>query len=368
MKNAVVICEFNPLHIGHAKLLAKARETGAENVICVMSGNAVQRGELACLDKYTRARHAVLAGADVVVELPAEYTLSAAPLFALGGVRIANSIRDAVLVFGSECGDIATLEKLVALTQDEDVNSRIKEAVKKGAGYPAAVAEATGESDLLGKPNNTLGMEYIRAIINTGRKISAFTIKRENAPDKDAPNGYPTSSALREAAMNGEKPDPLLLPSFVAKDFEKHIPDDGKLYAVLRYILTSESRKDVCDDAEGLGNRLSRVAEKAETYGEFCSLAAAKRYTRARVKRLALNTAVNNTFTHGQLAEKPVNFVNLLAVADGKENVLSEISLPVAVSRRTRARFADDFAVTARVDALFKAVRYDYGDPLPFGK
>ena len=368
MTNAVVICEFNPLHIGHAKLLAKARETGAENVICVMSGNAVQRGELACLDKYTRAKHALLAGADAVIELPAEYTLSAAPLFALGGVKTANNIRDAVLVFGSECGDIAALERLASVTDDRDVNARIKEAVKKGMGYPAAVAEATGENDLLCKPNNTLGMEYIRAIVNTGRKISAFTVKRENAPDADAPHGYPTSSSLREAAKEGLCVDPYLLPSFVAKDFEEHKLCDEKLYAVLRYILTSEKRTDIYDDAEGLGNRLSRAAEQAETYEEFCSLAAAKRYTRARVKRLALNIAVNNTYSHRQLAEKPVNFVNLLAVADGKEDVLSQILLPVAVSRRTRARFADDFAVTARVDALFRAARYPYDDSLPFKK
>lgn len=368
MKNAVVICEFNPLHIGHAKLLAKARETGAENVICVMSGNAVQRGELACLDKYTRARHALFAGADAVVELPAEYTLSAAPMFALGGVRIANAVKDAVLVFGSECGDIATLEKLVAATDNATVNAKIKEAVKQGKGYPAAVAEATGESALLCSPNNTLGMEYIRAMINTGRKISAYTVKRENSPDANAPHGYPTSSALREAAKSGLAPDPFFLPSFVAADFEKHTPDDERLYSVLRYILTSENRKGIYDDAEGLCNRLAKAAEKAETYERFCSLAAAKRYTRARVKRLALNVAVNNTFTHKRLAEKPINFVNLLAVADGKENVLSEISLPVAVSRRTRARFSDDFALTSRVDDLFRATRYSYDEPLPFKK
>ncbi len=368
MKNAVVICEFNPLHIGHAKLLAKARETGAENVICVMSGNAVQRGELACLDKYTRARHAVLAGADAVVELPAEYTLSAAPMFALGGVKIANNVRDAVLVFGSECGDLDALARLAALTDDKEVNAKIKEAMKNGAGYPAAVAEATGESALLGKPNNTLGMEYIRAIINTGRKISAYTIKRDNSPDDKAPHGYPTSSALREASKTGVSPDPSMLPPFVINDFEKHATDDAKFYAVLRYILTSGKRSGIYDDAEGLCNRLSRAAGQAETYEGFCSLAAAKRYTRARVKRLALNVAVNNTYSHSQLAEKPVNFVNLLAVAEEKADVLSEIDLPVAVSRRTRAPFAGDFAVTARVDALFRSARYSYDDPLPFKK
>lgn len=366
MKNAVVICEFNPLHIGHARLLAKARETGAENVICVMSGNVVQRGEPACLDKYARAWHAVLAGADAVVELPAEYTLSAAPMFALGGVKIANAVKDAALVFGSECGDILTLEKLASLTADKEVNERIRQAVKSGKGYPAAVAEATGESALSGCPNNTLGIEYLRAITDTGRKISAYTVKRESAPDEDAPCGYPTSSSLREAAKEGKAVSPSFLPPFVLKDFEKHAINDEKLYAVMRYVLTAENRKGIYDDAEGLGNRLASAALKAETYEEFCSLAAAKRYTRARVRRLALNTVLCNTFTHAELTKRPISFVNLLAVRQGGEDVLSQITLPLAVSRRTRAPFKEEFELTSRADALFRAVRYDYGEPSPF--
>ncbi len=360
MKNAVIICEFNPLHIGHKRLLDSARTAGAENVICVMSGNAVQRGELACLDKYTRARHAVLAGADAVVELPAEYTLSAARQFALGGVKIANLVKDATLVFGSESGDIEKLERLAFLLSSPEVNEKIKSALSEGIGYPAAVAKASGESLIENSPNNTLGIEYIRAINDTGRKISAYTIKRDNSPCDSAPCGYPTSSSLRAALSNGESVNALMMPPFVLGDFEKHVPCDDQYYAVLRYSLLSENRKNVYDDTEGLMNRLVDCARKADNFRDFCSLAAAKRYTRARVKRLALNAVIGNTNTHTELTEKPVGFVNVLAMRKGKENLLSDIAVPAAVSGRSRAPFAEVFELTRRIDALFSSVRYSY--------
>ena len=359
MKNAVVICEFNPLHIGHARLLGLARSAGARNVICVMSGSAVQRGELACLDKYTRARHAVLAGADAVIELPAQYTLSAARQFALGGVKTACTVKDATLVFGSECGDLDRLVAAAEALEDDNVRAKIKTALSEGSGYPAALAKALGD-ELFLSPNNTLGIEYLRAIIDTGRKISAFTVKRDNSPCEQAPHGYPTSSAIRENAKNGVAPDPSLLPGYVADDLSSHPVDDSALYAVLRYILTSQRSENVYDDTEGLSNRLASCAAKSQTYEEFCSLAASRRYTRARVKRLALNTALGNTFTHADLTDMPIRFVNLLAVAKGNEDVLSQIDVPIAVSERTRAPFADDFSLTSKADALFDAARYPF--------
>lgn len=368
MKNAVIICEFNPLHVGHKRLLDSARKAGAENVFCVMSGSAVQRGELACLDKYTRAKHAVLAGADVVVELPAEYSLSAAPQFALGGVKAANLIKDATLFFGSECGDIAMLENAAKALSSLEVNERIKALVKEGVGYPAAVASATGNDLLSSSPNNVLGIEYLKAIIDTGKKISAHTIKRESAPDDNAPKGYPTSSSLRKTALSGQMIDPCFVPSYVLEDIGKHPFDDNAYFSILKYCLTAKDAEGIYDDAEGLSNRLRTAAASSVSFEDFCSAAASKRYTRARVRRLALNTVLNNTFSHKELTDKPVSFLNVLAVAKGKEDSLSEISVPLAVSRRTRAPFADEFATTDRADKLFAAARYPVGDNTLFVK
>ena len=343
MKNAVIICEFNPLHNGHRRLLNRAREAGAENVICVMSGNAVQRGELACLDKYSRARHAVLAGADAVIELPAEYTLSAARQFALGGVKIANLVKDATLFFGSECGNVKALEDVAALSTDKEVNERIKAALSRGVGYPAAFAEATGSNIIENSPNNTLGIEYIKAIIDTGRKISYMTTKRDPSVSSDAPKGCISSSEIRSSLLSDKERALDFVPSFVASDLKNASPSNDAYYHVLRYALTSGDLPDnVYDDAEGLLNRLVGSAEKA--------------------------SMIRNTFSHAELTGKPVKFVNLLAADADNRDVLSLIDAPVAVSVRTREKFAGYNLVTARLDALFSAVRYPFDDKAVFVK
>ena len=334
-----------------------------------MSGNAVQRGELACLDKYSRARHAVLAGADAVIELPAEYTLSAARQFALGGVKIANLVKDATLFFGSECGDVGMLEDLASLSADESVNKKVRDAVSRGVGYPSAFADATGSRLFENSPNNTLGVEYIKAIINTGRKISYTTTRRDPSASDDAPSGCISSSEIRSSMLSDPDRAAHFVPHFVAEDLQNAARSDDAYYAVLRYTLTSGNLQDsVYDDAEGLLNRLSRCASKATTFSEFCDFACTKRYTRARVKRLALNAVIRNTFSHAELTGKPVKFVNLLAADADNRDVLSLIDAPVAVSVRTREKFAGYNLVTARLDALFSAVRYPFDDKAVFVK
>lgn len=260
------------------------------------------------------------------------------------------------------------LENAADTLSDPEVNKRIKALVKEGAGYPAAVAAATGNDLFSISPNNVLGIEYLKAINDTGRKISAYTVKRESTPDDDAPKGYPTSSSLRKTAFEGEKIDPCFVPSYVLGDIEKHPLDDRAYFSVIKYILTAQNASNVYDDTEGLSNRLRNAAASSVSFEDFCSSAASKRYTRARVKRLALNTAINNTFTHKELTDKPVSFLNVLAVAKGKEDLLSDISVPLAVSRRTRAPFADEFATTDRADKLFAAARYPVGDNTLFVK
>ena len=366
MKNAVIICEFNPLHNGHKRLLDKARESGAENVFCIMSGNAVQRGQLACLNKYVRARHAVLAGADVVLELPAEYTLSAAKQFALGGVKIANLIEDATLFFGSECGDASLLEKVALALSDESVNEKIKASLKEGTGYPKALADAIGEDLVDDCPNNVLGIEYIRAIIDTGRKISYATTIRDSSPSDNAPKGCVSSAVIRGTLSSDSGDCSEYVPSFVARDLKDANFDLNRLYDALRYIIISNKETGFYDDGEGLSRRLSRCALQAKYYEEFCSLACSRRYTRARVKRLMLNIAIKNTFTHKDLTEKPVNFVNLLAADKNKKHLLSQIGAPVAASGRQRERFADEYALTEATDTLYRSVFGFYKDENPF--
>lgn len=365
MKLAAIVCEFNPLHNGHARLLSLARER-ADAVVCIMSGSVVQRGELALLDKYTRAVHAIRAGADLVLELPAQYTLSGAPQFAAGAVAVANSLGgDTALLFGSECGDADLLKDAAKLLSSSAVNAETARLVATGMNYPSALfAAASGcastareraAAQTLGTPNNVLGIEYIKAIIDTGSKISYDTIARPRFDARVAP----TSSQVRKDALDGKDVSPSV-PDCVARSIAESAPSfaarDAKLFALVRY-LVPHAPDGIHDDREGLSDRLRRAASAATSLNEYLELAKVKRYPMARIKRLTLNILIGNTLSHADLRVGCVDHVNVLAAKkDRADALLGGISAAVCATRRDLLPFADDFSLTARADELFEAV------------
>lgn len=200
MKTAAVIAEYNPFHNGHQYQLEETRkETGADFLLVVMSGNFVQRGAPAIVNKYARTKAALLGGADVVIELPALYALSSAEFFAGGAVTLLNRLNVVdFLSFGSESGNIALLESCARILAEKEteLNSAIMPLLKNGVSYPAAreqalAAAVSGLSSafasdispetltgLLGSPNNILGLEYCKALFSLHSNIRPFTLKR----------------------------------------------------------------------------------------------------------------------------------------------------------------------------------------------
>lgn len=200
MKTAAVIAEYNPFHNGHQYQLEETRkETGADFLLVVMSGNFVQRGAPAIVNKYARTKTALLGGADVVIELPALYALSSAEFFAGGAVTLLNRLNVVdFLSFGSESGNIALLERCARILAEKEaeLNSAIMPLLKNGVSYPAAreqalAAAVSGLSSafasdispetltgLLGSPNNILGLEYCKALFSLRSNIRPFTLKR----------------------------------------------------------------------------------------------------------------------------------------------------------------------------------------------
>lgn len=200
MKTAAVIAEYNPFHNGHQYQLEETRkETGADFLLVVMSGNFVQRGAPAIVNKYARTKTALLGGADVVIELPALYALSSAEFFAGGAVTLLNRLNVVdFLSFGSESGNIALLERCARILAEKEaeLNSAIMPLLKNGVSYPAAREQALAPAvsglssafasdispetltGLLGSPNNILGLEYCKALFSLRSNIRPFTLKR----------------------------------------------------------------------------------------------------------------------------------------------------------------------------------------------
>ena len=307
MRICGIICEYNPFHDGHAYLLRKARtESGCDAIVCVMSGNFTQRGELAAMNKYVRARHALLAGADAVLELPAVFVLSSAELFAKGGVKLLASLPDfAVLAFGSESGGKEDF-RAAALAAGQE-SGRFKEilqaCLKAGKSFLSARQEALaaeGNEELaqqLSTPNNILGTEYTKALAAFGCGAEILPVLRQGAGYSDTAlqAEYSSATAIRRALADGKQLRTVRknIPSFVADDLSRYVsPAIYQKLAVYAALAADENKlKQAPDCTEGLENRIKALARTTPDYEELVAKVTTKRYTSSRVRRiLAANT------------------------------------------------------------------------------
>ena len=204
-KTVGIICEYNPFHSGHRYQIEEMRALGFDRVVCVMSGNTVQRGEFAIVDKYARAEMAVNGGADLVLELPCPYSASSAEFFALAGVRILEAANVDAICFGSECGDIDKLKKVAEICDSEPFNEIYKELVSSGAGTASAYFEAykklMGE-EMPSGANDLLGVAYLRALKKEKSKIEPIAIKRKGSDYRsdniESMTEHPSATMLRD--------------------------------------------------------------------------------------------------------------------------------------------------------------------------
>ena len=221
MKIVGLITEYNPFHAGHLYHMQRARElTGADYCVVLMSGSFVQRGEPAIFDKYLRTKTALLAGADLVLEIPAAFSTASAHEFAAYGVALLSSIGVDAVVFGSECGQIEILKQAAYALNHEsaEFQERLRKGLKAGLTYPQARAKALEMEDtwasVLSSPNNILGIEYLRAAEDLHSPMEFYTISRKGSgyhEDTLADANFPSASAIRGIIRNSLSKDKDLL-------------------------------------------------------------------------------------------------------------------------------------------------------------
>ena len=221
MKIVGLITEYNPFHAGHLYHMQQARElTGADYCVVLMSGSFVQRGEPAIFDKYLRTKTALLAGADLVLEIPAAFSTASAHEFAAYGVALLSAIGVDAVVFGSECGQIEILKQAAYALNHEsaEFQERLRKGLKAGLTYPQARAKALEMEDtwasVLSSPNNILGIEYLRAAEDLHSLMEFYTISRKGSgyhEDTLADANFPSASAIRGIIRNSLSKDKDLL-------------------------------------------------------------------------------------------------------------------------------------------------------------
>ena len=359
MKTAGIICEYNPFHNGHLYHIQKTREAGATHIICVMSGNFVQRGDISIVPKSAKVQMAIDGGADLVLELPTIWSLSPAEFFAKGAVSILkNSGVCDMLSFGSESGDLEALENALRAVKDERVQSFIGNYLNEGLSFVSARSKAVSTlygaeiENTISSPNDILALEYLNAIGDTA--FSPLAITRSVAHDENSFDAFlKSASEIRKMILSSDigfkKAVPqssfdILREYAQIGQFPLKMEDlDKAIMAVLRRF-DAEDFTGYSDVSEGLENRLYTAVMQSKTVHEILMRAKSKRYTLARLRRILL-CAYLNIGKGYQNAEVP--YIRVLGMNERGKEILREMkqkaTKPV-ILRYSDFQSADGFA------------------------
>jgi len=336
MRAVGLITEYNPFHNGHMHHLHESlRVTGAQVSVAVMSGHFLQRGEPALVDKWVRAKMALRAGVDLVVELPLPWATSSAPNFALGAVQSLASLGVDSLCFGSEVGVIDPLLDCAdyLLTHDSIITGKTSELLRQGMNYPQAREKIIStlmadklDPKMVSAPNNILGIEYLKALKQVCSQISPATIKRIGAGYNDVEIGacgIASATGIRKQLGLGESVANLL-PPVVVQELEQRIVKNNYFSAdkyfqlLLGQIFNKQDELQNCWLVEnGIENRILKVAETANLFEELIVGIKSKQLTRTRIQRILVSILLGmDKTTIPQLYAAGPQYLHLLAVSE----------------------------------------------------
>lgn len=383
MKTAAVICEFNPFHNGHKYIIDKAREvTGADYVMAVMSGNYVQRGEPAVMNKFLRSRAALRCGADIVVEIPPSFSTASAADFACAGVSIvsASGIAD-FLVFGAEKAKIEEISEIADFLNkaegnadpvlSEEYSHFIKSGLSSGMSYPLARENALKKlgfknAGLISSPNNILACEYIRALSslykNNGpvsKRLKPVAVNRIGdsfLAESPCDSSFTSATAIRNMlfsfSSNNSQQDVSYLelykglspyvPSEALELYKNHIYETGSSYEPL---ISRDSLSDMlnlklleimdgdgdftdyCDVSSALSQRIKKTALHPMTFTDRIASLKTKDYTYSRISRALLHIVLGmkKNEMKEMKSEGYVNYIRILGLRRSASELMKEL-------------------------------------------
>ena len=329
MQTVGVICEYNPFHLGHKKQLDMIRSAYGSDayIVCLMSGNFVQRGQPAIFDKMRRAEAAVRSGADLVLELPVTYALSSAEGFAAGGVSILGQFCD-TLCFGAETADAELLTQVAKALLSPDFSAALRTHLDAGLSFPAArqaaLLDLGLDGSILETPNNILAVEYCKAVLAQGSSMKLMPIHRCGSyHDHEADAQNPSATAVRKLITEGG--DWLTFVPESVRDVlhsaTVHTPEVGEkaILAKLR-TMTDAEFEALPYGSEGLWRKLMHASRKASTLEDILSATKSKRYTRTRLDRMVMCAFLGIS---SKDLQTPAPYTRVLAFNDRGRRVLN---------------------------------------------
>ncbi|MEE0265687.1 MAG: nucleotidyltransferase [Acutalibacteraceae bacterium] len=335
MNNYAIISEFNPFHKGHKFLIDSCKANGTTHITAIMSGNFVQRGDVAVISKKHRTEMALRNGVDLVIELPLPYAVSNAQTFARGGISVADSMGCVnCLAFASECGNIEALEKIAKVTASSEFEDFFKNEISKGVSYPTALSNAVGNievdlRDIISSPNNVLGIEYIKALKEINSDITPFTIIRKGDSHNSTEIFSEFASASNIRRLLAAKEDVTNYIPENCVDILAGAIKNGELATLknnsagvilkLRDISDTDISK-IADVSEGLENRLYNAIRTGCSIEEIIEKTKSRRYTYARIRRLIISCLLG--ITKDYTSQKP-DYIRVLGFTKKGAEILN---------------------------------------------
>ena len=344
-----IIAEYNPFHNGHLYHIAKSKEeTGSQYVIAVISGNFVQRGNTSIVNKWIKARMALLNGVDLVIELPTIYSISSAENFAEGAIKILNSLGVVdTLSFGMEAKDVSTLNNIanVLYTEPKEYITMLSHELKKGNSFPKARENALmmylndikRYANVMAGSNNILGIEYLKTKKKTKSIITPVGIKREKVlyNDKYIVDEFASATAIRKMLMTKELNDiSKVMPrsSYLQLGEElklgHYVIDISRFEKEIIYTLRKMSVEEIAnipDVSEGLENSIKNAADSCNTLTELINIVKTKRFTQTRIQRILLYSLLGITKKHMEISKKVTPYVRVLGFNNKGKELISEM-------------------------------------------
>lgn len=351
-----IICEYNPFHNGHLYHLTKIKELyNNEEIILVLGGNFLQRGNLSIIDKYKKTEIALFYGVDLVVELPFVYSTQSSDIFAKGALELLNTLNCNTLVFGSESNDIEKLKELAKIQINNlEYEKLVKEELNNGINYPTAMSNALKKlnNDTINTPNDILALSYIKEIIKNNYNITPISIKRTN--DYHSTNliqEISSATAIREGIKN-KKDIRKFIPDFTYQNI-KYNDESTNYFKLLKYKILSEQKeiKKYQTVDEGIENRIIRYINKCNTLEELIEKIKTKRYTYNKINRMF--THILCSLEKKEAKEQKIKYIRILGFNNkGKDylnKIKKEIKIPI-ITKLTKNNY----------DLLKKDINRDY--------
>ena len=357
MVNIGIIAEYNPFHNGHLYHINKIKEKFPDSrIILVMSGNFTQRADASIINKWDKTKICLNNNIDLVIELPFEFSCQSADIFAYGACNILNYLKVDYLVFGSESGDINYLKDIAKIQLKDEYEKLVRKYLDEGVNYPTSLSKALTHFgyDNVDKPNDILGISYIRELIKLKSNIIPLTIKRTNDyNDKSLTDSISSATSIRENIKTKD------VKNYVPKDVYKHLKKDlyfiEDYFPFLKYKILSEidnlSIYQTVD--EGIENKIKKVIYTSNSYEELINNIKSKRYTRNKIKRMLIHILVSFTKEEAK-KRKDIRYIRVLGFNKKGQEYLKEIKKNIDIPIYTN--FNKDLEFELKITSIYSLI------------